>query len=388
MFSRSGSAIMRPAGRSSRTDPAFPLNSNTVYGKETDEMKKIGIIGFGYMGHFHMRKIAAFPDRTRLAAVFDLKPEVRAEAESLGIRAYDNQEDFLKEDLDLVVVSTPNNFHARYAIAAMRAGKNVLCEKPVTMSAAELERVIAVSNETGKLFTVHQNRRFDVDYLAVCEAVRSGEIGRITPIESRVLGERGVCFGWRADPEAGGGMLYDWGVHLIDQMLMLYKGEKVESVYARLLSVLTPAVDDYFELSMRFSGGTTARISVGTFALQKLPRWFLFGDRGTMKLDDFSGVVGGMARIRENVKGFDSVVGQKSLGPSRTMAPLEKEMLEPLPLPVIEERPLAYWDDLLTSLEEGRKESLVKKAELLRQMRVVDAAFLSSRREEVLKTDI
>ena len=117
-------------------------------------MKKIGIIGFGYMGHFHMRKIASFPDRARLTAVFDLKPEAREEAESLGLRAYDNQEDFLKEDLDLVVVSTPNNFHAHYAIAAMRAGKNVLCEKPVTMSAAELEKVIAVSNETGKLFTV------------------------------------------------------------------------------------------------------------------------------------------------------------------------------------------------------------------------------------------
>ncbi|MBR5743360.1 MAG: Gfo/Idh/MocA family oxidoreductase, partial [Clostridia bacterium] len=189
-------------------------------------MKKIGIVGFGYMGHFHMRKIASFPERAKLTAVLDIKPEAREEAEALGLKAFGAEEDFLAEDLDLVVVSTPNNFHAHYAIAAMRAGKNVLCEKPVTMSAAELEEVIAVSNETGKLFTVHQNRRFDVDYLAVCEAVRSGEIGRITTIESRVLGERGVCFGWRVDPVAGGGMLYDWGVHLIDQMLMLYKGEK------------------------------------------------------------------------------------------------------------------------------------------------------------------
>ncbi len=348
---------------------------------------KVGIIGFGYMGHFHMRKVRSFPEDAAITAVFDIKPEALEEAKGEGFKAFDNLEDFLAEPLDLVVVSTPNNFHAKYSIACMKAGKNVLCEKPVTMSADELKEVIAVSDETGKIFTVHQNRRFVVDYLEVVKAVRSGEIGKITTIESKVLGERGVCFGWRADPVAGGGMLYDWGVHLIDQMLMLYPDEKVESVYARLLSVLTPAVDDYFELNMRFSGGTTAKITVGTFALQKTPRWFVFGDRGTLKLDDFSGQVGGMARIRQNVKGFDSVVGQKSLGPSRTMAPLEKEMLETLALPEVEDTPLEYWRNLIASVE-GKEECYVKKYQLLRQMQVVDAAFLSSEKEEVIKTNI
>ncbi|MBR5742797.1 MAG: Gfo/Idh/MocA family oxidoreductase [Clostridia bacterium] len=351
---------------------------------------RAGIIGFGYMGHFHLRRIREMPETViQVIAAYDIKEDKLQEAREEGLRAYERLEDFLADrEIELVIVCTPNNVHAELSIACLNAGKHVLCEKPVTMNCAELDRVIAAAEKNGKLFTSHQNRRWDVDFLMVKQAVESGDIGHITSIQNRVYGQRGVCFGWRADPVAGGGMLYDWGVHLIDQMLMLYKGEKVESVYARLLSVLTPAVDDYFELSLRFSGGTTARISVGTFALQKLPRWFLFGDRGTMRLDDFSGKIGGMARIRENVKGFDSVVGQKSLGPSRTMAPLEKEMLEPLPLPEIEEQPLAYWDDLLTSLEEGRAESLVKKAELLRQMKIVDAAFLSSEREEVVKTDI
>ena len=160
---------------------------------------QVGIIGFGYMGHFHMRKVRSFPEEAAITAVFDIKPEALKDAENEGFKAFDHLEAFLAEPLDLVVIATPNNVHAQYAIACMKAGKNVLCEKPVTMSAAELKDVIAVSNETGKIFTVHQNRRFDVDYLEVVKAVRSGEIGKITTIESRVLGERGVCFGWRAD---------------------------------------------------------------------------------------------------------------------------------------------------------------------------------------------
>ena len=279
-------------------------------------MIRVGIIGFGYMGHFHLKKVLSCRD-ARVCAVFDTDEEKRALAEEEGIQAFAGLEEFLRSDIDLVVIATPNQWHAPYAVAAMEAGKDVLCEKPAVLSVRELDEVSECSRRTGKFFTVHQQRRWDPDYRAVCDVVRSGEIGHVTTIESRVFGERGVCFGWRADPESGGGMLYDWGVHLIDQILMLFEPLKVKSVYARILSVLTPAVDDFFEITMLLENGVCARVAVTTFALQKMPRWFVFGDRGTMKLNDFSGVVGGAARIREQVQGFDSVVGQKDLGPSR-----------------------------------------------------------------------
>ncbi len=174
-------------------------------------MIKVGIIGFGYMGHFHLEKASHFDD-VKVVAAFDNNEEKRSDAKEAGISTvYDNLEDFLKENLDLVVIATPNQWHAKYAIAAMKAGKSVLCEKPATMSVKEIEDVIAVSKETGKFFTVHQQRRFDKDYRALCQVIKSGAIGKVTTIESKVLGERGVCFGWRGDPESGGGMLYDWG---------------------------------------------------------------------------------------------------------------------------------------------------------------------------------
>ena len=349
-------------------------------------MFKAGIIGFGYMGRFHLEKASHFED-VQVTCAFDTAEDKRKEAQEKGLRAYDNLEDFLKEDLALVIIATPNQWHMKYAVAAMKAGKNVLCEKPATMSVKEMEEISRVSEETGKFYTVHQQRRFDPDYRVVKDMIRSGDIGKVTTIESRVLGERGVCYGWRADPESGGGMLYDWGVHLIDQILQLYPEEKVTSIYARVLSVLTPAVDDLFEVTMYLSNGVSARINVGTFALQKLPRWFVFGDRGTLKLDDFSGTNGGAARIKGSVQGFESVVGQKVLGPSRTMAPLKPENLEVLPLPEEPDMTMAFWSQLVEALK-GNEKPLVTMEQILRQMKIVETAFLSSCTNEVIKTDI
>ena len=349
-------------------------------------MTRIGIIGFGYMGMFHLNKARQFDD-LQVTCAFDTAEDKRQKAEKEGLKAFSGLEEFLQEETDLVVIATPNQWHAPYARAAMEAGKHVLCEKPAVMSVAEMEEVIRVSEKTGKFFTVHQQRRHDPDFRAVRDVIRSGQIGRISTIESRVLGERGVCFGWRADPESGGGMLYDWGVHLIDQILTLYPEEQVTSVYARILSVLTPAVDDLFEVTMNLSNGVCARVNVGTFALQKLPRWFVFGDRGTLKLDDFSGTAGGAARIRGNVEGFDSVLGQKSLGPSRTMAPLKPEFLEKLELPKEEDMTMAYWEQLHEAIL-GKAEPLVTTGQILRQMKIVETAFRSSEKNEVVKVEI
>lgn len=349
-------------------------------------MVNVGIIGFGYMGRFHLEKARHF-DHVKVISVFDTDKEKLKEAENNHLEVCRTLDGFLKTEIDLVVIATPNQWHETYAVACMRAGKNVMCEKPAALSVQEVEHIKKCCEETGRFFTVHQQRRWDADYRAVCKVVRSGEIGKVTTIESRVLGERGVCFGWRADPESGGGMLYDWGVHLIDQILQLYETETVVSVYARILSVLTPAVDDFFEIIMMLSNGVCAKISVGTFALQKLPRWFVFADRGTMKLDDFSAKTGGVARIKREVRGFDSVVGQKALGPSRTMAPLQPEFIEHLNIPAQEDMGLEYWDNLIQAAE-GTARLHVTIDQVVRQMRVVETALASAEANEVIKTRI
>ena len=107
------------------------------------------------------------------------------------------------------------------AIAALEAGKNVICEKPVALSSEDLAEMIAASEKAGKLFTVHQNRRWDRDFRMIMNTLKAGKIGSPYTIESRVHGQNGVMHGWRAYKVAGGGMLLDWGVHMIDQLLFM-----------------------------------------------------------------------------------------------------------------------------------------------------------------------
>ncbi len=350
-------------------------------------MNRAGIIGFGYMGQFHYEKMKNFPERIKPIAVYDIAECRREEAAKLGMHVHDNLEDFLKDEINFVIIATPNQWHAAYAVEAMRAGMDVMTEKPVTMTVKEMQDIIACEKETGRLFTVHHQRRHDTDFQVVSDIIRSGKIGKITTLESRVFGERGVCFGWRGDPEYGGGMLYDWGVHLIDQILKLFQGRKVRHVYARLLSILTPAVDDYFELEMEFDERVCARMIVTTFALEKLPRWFVFGDRGTLRLEDFSGTAGSARKIRSGVGGYESVLGKEHLGPSRTMAPLLPEYMEEILLPEPKDESLVFWTNLLDALENGRQPE-VTSSEMLRVMKIVEAGFLSSSEKRVIQTDV
>ena len=290
-------------------------------------------------------------------------------------------------EIELIIICTPNNYHRFYAVEALRAKKNVLCEKPATMDAKEAEEIIGLAMQNKKFFTVHQNRRWDKDFLIVKGVKESKEIGEFHTINSWTYGQRGVCFGWRADPVAGGGMVYDWGVHLIDQILQLYKGIKIKKIYGRLESILTPVVDDFFEIKLILENGICANISVGTFALEPAPRWYVFGDRGTLKLDDFSGEKGGMARIKGTVKGFESVKGKTDLGPSRTMAHLEPENFEELTIPSKVDHQLDFYNNLVDAVK-GKTEPYVTHDEIIRLMKIVDMVFESNKLGKVLDADL
>ena len=106
---------------------------------------------------------------------------------------------------DLVLVATPNDVHKELVIAALEAGKNVVCEKPVTLCSEDLKEMRAAAERTGKFFTVHQNRRWDEDYLTVKKILEEGKLGEVFRIESRVHGSRGIPGDWRQEKEKGGG---------------------------------------------------------------------------------------------------------------------------------------------------------------------------------------
>lgn len=342
------------------------------------ETVKAGIIGFGYMGNFHLNKMRSIKG-IEAYAVYDIDKQKLEDAKSENLQVYENLDEMLQnEDIDLIVICTPNQVHAELSMKALEAGKHVLCEKPATMTVKELQDVLNCAVRSNRIYTTHQNRRWDADYRVVKQVIDNRTIGQVTTIISQTFGQRGVCFGWRADAEKGGGMLYDWGIHLVDQMLLLFEGKKVISVYARLRSILTPVVDDYFEAELEFEGDIVAHLAVATFALQELPRWYIFADRGTLKLDDFSGEKGGIAKIKDNIRGFERVKADQHLGPSRTMAHLEREELEELELPCVKDTLYEFYENLIDSIQ-GRAKPVVTPEQMLRAMRVIEAIFESNR---------
>ena len=244
-------------------------------------MLNIALIGYGGMGHFHGDKMRTV-DGIRLAGIYDIDPERCKFAESEGIHAYSSRAELLADpEIELVVVATPNDVHKEIALDAFAAGKNVISEKPVAMNSAELEEMIAAASRAGKLFTVHQNRRWDEDYLTVKKMVDSRELGNVFRIESRVMGSRGIPSGWREEKEHGGGMVLDWGVHLLDQMLTMMGSRKLLSVMATETHITNDECDDGFTAFCRFEGGIEWIVEVGTCNYIEMPRWYVFGDAGS-----------------------------------------------------------------------------------------------------------
>ena len=133
-------------------------------------VKKNGvIIGYGHMGSWHVNHYLK-SDVVHLAGIYDIDPKKIELAEANGINTYPSFEAVLADPtVDFVLIATPNEFHKPYAIAALEAGKHVISEKPVTLSSAELKEMIAAAKKANRIFTVHQNRRWDCDYLMMKE---------------------------------------------------------------------------------------------------------------------------------------------------------------------------------------------------------------------------
>ena len=135
--------------------------------------KNIAVIGYGGQGAWHCKQILN-SDVARLVGIYDIKESRCQAAAENGIHVYGSAQELLAdEQVEAVVVATPNDSHKQLVIDALNAGKNVICEKPVEMSVEAFDSMCEAAKANHKLFTVHQNRRWDVDYLAIKQIVES-----------------------------------------------------------------------------------------------------------------------------------------------------------------------------------------------------------------------
>lgn len=352
-------------------------------------MFKMGVIGWGGMGHFHTKLVRKHLTRMVVKGAYDINPEKKEDMRQNDVLPYDTADALLNDpEIDLVLVSTPNNFHKEYAIRALRAGKHVLCEKPVMMNSEELEEVLAVAKETGKIFTVHQNRRWDRDYLIVKDVLNKSTIGKPFYIENRVNGARGIPGDWRCTKVAGGGMMLDWGVHLIDQMLMLIDSPVVE-LYAQMLNLKYEEVDDNFKLMMKFENGVNALVEVGTFHFIAQPRWYINGDAGTMIIRDWDSGAD-IVRALDTEMDWEMGIVYTAAGPTRTMAARPKDSTESLHIDIAPHRTnYMLHEMLLDAMETGDYSKVaVQPNEARRSMKIMEAAFRSSAEGILIKDRI
>lgn len=340
------------------------------------------IVGFGGMGNWHRELIESGIDNLHLKGVYDIAEEPCEKARKMGYHVYESLDAVLADpEVDFILCATPNDCHKDIVIKALRAGKNAVSEKPVTLCSKDLQEMIDAANETGKIFTVHQNRRWDEDFLTVKRIYDEKMLGDVFNLESRVHGSRGIPGDWRNQKAHGGGMMLDWGVHIIDQMLQMVQS-KVKTVYCTITNVTNCEVDDGFTLILNFENGVHALLEVGTSNFVELPRWYVQGVNGTAVINDWA-LNGKMVRITNWDKN-DAVPVKTAAGLTKTMAPRTEETIATEALPIVKSDIKDFYRNVMDAIN-GKAEQKIKHCELLRVMKLMEAAFQSAETNTVIR---
>ena len=238
-----------------------------------------------------------------------------AQTDFPGLQAYTDVDALLADDsVDLVTIITPHNTHAPLAIQALNAGKSVICEKPMCLTAGEATDMIAAADKNGLMLSVFHNRRHDGDFQALWEAIVEKKlIGDVFSIQAGFAGYGHPGHWWRSDKAISGGAFYDWGAHFLDWILNLLPGRKVVSVSGYFHKRVWHDVsnEDHVQAILRFDDGAHADLSFSQIATLPMPRWRIQGTTGGI-LDDGS--------VKDGMKLFTHLHGIKMQGELRNKA--------------------------------------------------------------------
>lgn len=239
---------------------------------------KSAVIGLGSMGtYYHAETLHRLPEFELTGAADTSEARLQEAHERYGCRGYTDYAQMLTDpELELVCVATPSSMHRDNAIGALEAGKHCIVEKPLCLNLREFDDMVAAATANGRILCAYQNRRWDEGALTIQSVVDSGVLGELFFIESigggfsRIMLEYGVKEfqpDWRGMKKYGGGVLYDFGAHSIDQVLCWMHHAPIKDVYADLHGhYWTQEVDDTCLLVIRFENGVTATISSSTAA--------------------------------------------------------------------------------------------------------------------------
>ena len=243
---------------------------------------RVGIAGLGRSGwDIHARLLEPLGDSYQIAAVVDADETRRQEAiDRFDCQAYTDYQDLLADvGVELVVVSLPSFLHAEASLAALKAGKHVVCEKPMATSLADADRMVAAAAGSDKVLSVFQQRRYNPDFIKVREVIDSGLLGRIVEIhitESRFSRR----WDWQTLQKFGGGSLNNTGPHFLDQALQLF-GPAQPEIFCALKRTLTLGdADDHAKVVLKAANAPMIDVEISSCCAYPAETWNVMGTQG------------------------------------------------------------------------------------------------------------
>ncbi len=310
------------------------LQSESMAAEPLREPLRVGVVGLGYAGEQHLKNFVKMPNVEAVALAGLEEGRLRELGGLYGVRnLYRSWEELVaRDDLDVVSIGAPNHLHAPIAIAALKGGKHVLCEKPLARTGAEAEGIVRAATEADRAVHIAFTQRERGDVQALKRHVDEGNLGRIYHAKATWMRRNGIpgMGGWFTSKEmAGGGPLIDLGVHMIDMALYLMGEPEVETVSCATYAELGPRgrggradfglmqgdspyeVEDLATAFIRLSGGATLNLEAGWAVYRESSDDFgvtLYGTDGgaEMKVKNYG--TRDTVRIYTDVAGLPAVV--------------------------------------------------------------------------------
>ena len=260
-----------------------------------DKIIRVGIAGQGRSGYnIHVQCLVNKTDKFKIVAVADQLADRRRDAENeFGARTYNDYSDLIRAGgFDLFVNSLPSPLHVPATIQALKAGYDVVCEKPMAKSVAQFDRMVATSKQTGRFIAPFQNNRLQPFFDKIMEIVKSGVLGEIIYIRS-VWSHFTRRWDWQTFQKNMGGTLFNTGPHAIDQALMIFPGNVKPKVFCRMecKNKLGGDAEDFAALTIYGKNAPTIEILVSSYlAYKQGERYNISGTLG--------GLTGGEMELR------------------------------------------------------------------------------------------
>ena len=330
---------------------------------------KVAVVGYGgafNMGKSHLNMMQA-AGMTPAAVIEIDKDRLKvAETDFPGIETYSSVAAMLKKsEVDLVTIITPHNTHAKLAVQCLAAGRHVVTEKPFAITTAECDRMISEAKKNKLMLSTFHNRHWDGWILEALKHINAGKIGQIIRVDATSGGYGQPRDWWRTSKSISGGILYDWGVHILEYILQALGDDQMVEVsgfahnghWAPKTRWKNDTNEDEANAVVRFKSGAMLNLRLTAIDTRPRPDWVTFtGTKGTYVMNS-----GGWELVQQ--KGQNTVITK---GPN---PPGESQK---------------YYDNISAHLTKG--ETLVITPELARRpIHILDLADKSAKQGKAMK---